>query len=101
MYTVYLYVFPRPETETIFLSATLRYIFVLRSKMVISLTNLQWTFKYTQILNEPVRVKINKLCSDQARHKPGCTVTKDGYRLEILDFESREIVLSLYRKQRR
>ena len=24
---------------------------------------------------------------NQARHKPGCTVTEDGYRLEILDLE--------------
>ena len=24
--------------------------------------------------------------SDQVRHKPGCTTTEDGWRLEILDF---------------
>ena len=28
----------------------------------------------------------------QVRHKPGCTTTKDGLRLEISDFESRGIV---------
>ena len=38
--------------------------------------------------------------SDQVRHKPGCTVTEDGYRLEISDLESRGIVLSKWRKQR-
>ena len=37
--------------------------------------------------------------SDQVRHKPGCTVTEDGYRLEILDLESRGTVLSEWRKQ--
>ena len=26
--------------------------------------------------------------SDQVRHKPGCTVTEDGLRLEILDLGS-------------
>ena len=33
--------------------------------------------------------------------KPGCTVTEDGQRLEILDLQSRGIVLSVKRKQRR
>ena len=31
--------------------------------------------------------------SDQVRHKPGCTATKDGMRLEISDLGSRGIVL--------
>ena len=44
---------------------------------------------------ELVREKTNNLGSDQARHKPGCTVTEDGYRLEILDLESRGTVLSM------
>ena len=39
--------------------------------------------------------------SDQVRHKSGCTTIEDGYRLEILDLESRWIVLSMWRKQRR
>ena len=39
--------------------------------------------------------KPNNLGSDQVRHKPGCTVTEDGKRLEILDLESRENVLSV------
>ena len=44
---------------------------------------------------EPVREKTNNMVSDQVRHKPGCTVTEDGKRLEILDLESRGIVLSV------
>ena len=45
-------------------------------------------------LNEPVRKKTNNLASNQVRHKLACTVTKDGERLEILDLESRGILLS-------
>ena len=41
---------------------------------------------------EPVPEKTNN-CSDQVQHKPACTVTEDGTRLEILDLESRGIVL--------
>ena len=33
--------------------------------------------------------------SDQARHKPGCTATEDGYNLEISYIGSRGIVLSV------
>ena len=33
--------------------------------------------------------------SDLVRHKPGCTVTDDGWRLEISDLGSRGIVLSM------
>ena len=33
--------------------------------------------------------------SDQVRHKPGCTATEDGLKLEILDLGSRGIVLSV------
>ena len=33
--------------------------------------------------------------SDQVAHKPGCTATEDGYRLEISDLGSRGIVLSM------
>ena len=33
--------------------------------------------------------------SDQVLHKPGCAATEDGERLDILDLESREIVLSM------
>ena len=39
--------------------------------------------------------KNNILVSDLVRHKPGCTATEDGKRLEISDLESRGIVLSL------
>ena len=33
--------------------------------------------------------------SEQARHKPGCTATEDGSRLEISDLGNRGIVLSV------
>ena len=33
--------------------------------------------------------------SDQVQHKPGCTVKEDDKRQEILDLESRGIVLSV------
>ena len=33
--------------------------------------------------------------SDQVPHKPGCTATEDGWRLEISDLDRREIVLSV------
>ena len=45
--------------------------------------------------------KTNVLVSDLVRHKPGCTATEDGYRLEFSDLESKEIALSILRKQRR
>ena len=43
---------------------------------------------------EPRREKTNILVSDLVPHKPGCTVTEDGQRLEISDLESRGIILS-------
>ena len=49
----------------------------------------------TFIYIDSVREKTNNLGSNQVQHKPGCAVTEDGYRLEILDLESRGIVLSL------
>ena len=36
-----------------------------------------------------MREKTNNLGSDQDRHRPGCTVSEDGWRLEILDSERR------------
>ena len=42
-----------------------------------------------------VKLKTNILVSDLVRHDPGCTATADGLRLEILDLESRGIVLSI------
>ena len=33
--------------------------------------------------------------SNQVQHKPGCTATEDGYRLEILDLGGRGMVLSM------
>ena len=44
---------------------------------------------------EHVREKTNNLGSVQVRHKSGCAVTEDGYRLEILYLSRREIVLSV------
>ena len=37
--------------------------------------------------------------SDQVRHKPGCTATEDGLRLEISDLGKIGIVLSLQQKK--
>ena len=48
-----------------------------------------------QTINEPVREKTNNLRSDQVRHKPACTVTEVGYKLEILDLRRRGIVQSM------
>ena len=45
--------------------------------------------------NEPRHEKTNVLVSDLVRHKPGCTATEDGLRLEISDLESIRIVLSI------
>ena len=45
--------------------------------------------------NELRLEKTNVLVSDLVRHKPGCTATEDGYRLEISDLESIGIVLSM------
>ena len=39
--------------------------------------------------------------SDKVQHKPGCTATEDGLRLEISDLGSRGIVLCMWQKQRR
>ena len=35
--------------------------------------------------------------SDQVRHRPGCTATEDGQRLEISDLDSNGSVLSMQR----
>ena len=49
--------------------------------------------KYTfcKAIFEPPRGKTNNVVSEQVRHKQGCTSTEDGWRLEILDLESRGI----------
>ena len=47
------------------------------------------------MLNEPRHEKTNILVSELVQHKPGCTATEDGQRLEISDLESRGIVLSM------
>ena len=53
------------------------------------------SFTAVIIINELRREKTNILVSDLCRHKLGCTTTKDGWRLEISDLESRGIVLSM------
>ena len=45
--------------------------------------------------DEPRHETTNNVVSEQVRHTPACTVTEDGYKLEILDLESRGIVLSV------
>ena len=45
--------------------------------------------------NELRHEKTNVLVSDLVRHKPGCTASEDGQRLDISDLESRGIVLSM------
>ena len=49
---------------------------------------------------EPLHEKIYNLGFHQVRHKPGCTVTDDGLKLEISDLKSRGLELSVQRKQR-
>ena len=56
-------------------------------------------FLMTQLIQkptyEPRHEKTKVLVYDLVRHKPGCIATEDGWRLEILDLESRGIVLSM------
>ena len=40
--------------------------------------------------------KNNNVVFEQVLHKPSCTSTEDGWRLEILDLESKGIVLSQF-----
>ena len=49
---------------------------------------------------ESVHENTNYLGFRPGTTQTSCTVTEDGYRLEILDLESRGIVLSVLRKQR-
>ena len=55
----------------------------------------QWKLKLILYIYEPRREITNVLVSDLVQHKPGCTATEDGQRLEISDLESRGIVLSM------
>ena len=52
-------------------------------------------------LFEPRHEKTNNVVSKHVQHQLVCTITEDGYKLEILDLESRGIILSMKRKQRR
>ena len=40
-------------------------------------------YVHVHFIYEPVREKTNNLGSDKVRHRPGCTVTEVGLRLEI------------------
>ena len=39
--------------------------------------------KQITLYNEPPRGKTNNVVSEQVRHKSGCTVTEEGWKLEI------------------
>ena len=41
-----------------------------------------------------MREKTSNLGYDQVRHKPACIVIEDGWKLEILDLDSKGFVLS-------
>ena len=45
--------------------------------------------------NEVRHEKTNNVVSEHVRHNPSCTSTEDGLKFEILDLESRGIVLSM------
>ena len=51
--------------------------------------------KTSDSLDEPRHEKPNKVVSEQVQHKPSCTSTEDGYRLEILYLKRRGNVLSM------
>ena len=42
-----------------------------------------------------------RMVSDQVQHKPDCTSTEESWKLETLNNSKGEIVLSVWRKQRR
>ena len=82
---------------------------VLKHLMIgLSTENHKFHIPFSKFIKSPEHIylscvmrKPNILVSDLVRHKPGCTATEDGLRLENLDVESRRIVLSMQRKQRR
>ena len=68
---------------------------LLCSDLVDAQADLSHCCAHSKLLFEPHHEKTKVLVSDLVRHKPGCTATEDGLRLEILDLESRGIVLSM------
>ena len=42
--------------------------------------------------NEPRHEKFNVLVSDLVRHKPGCTATEDGLRLDFSDLLTMKLI---------
>ena len=56
------------------------------NKQVNKTDNINYCFsKNHDSTNEPRHEKTNNVVSEQLGHKPSCTSTEDGYRLEILD----------------
>ena len=47
------------------------------------------------MLHITINEKTNNVVSEQVQYKLSCTSIEDGWRLEILDSESRGIVLSV------
>ena len=54
----------------------------------------------TVYISEPSREKTNNVDFKQVRHKLVCIVTEYGWKLEIIDLESRGTVLSVQQKQK-
>ena len=64
--------------------------------------SVMWVYDpYSIKWNEPRREKTGLRVSDQVQHKPGCTVSEAGQKLEISDIRRRGNILSVLRKQRR
>ena len=66
---------------------------VASSNLIISLISVYKAIEMLQHLSLVVRKPVFEV-SDQVPHKPGCTATEDGQRLEISDLGSRGIILS-------
>ena len=55
----------------------------------------KWTSLSALLIYMIHNMRTNNVVSEQIRQTPSCTSTEDGKRLEILDLESRGIVLSV------
>ena len=54
-----------------------------------------FSIEVAHLKTEPSHKKTNNLGPSQVRHKPACTVTEAGQKLEFLDLRRRVIVPSL------
>ena len=66
------------------------------NKFTIFITNMSVGSKYTEELlkiNKSPHEKTNNVVSERVRHKPTCSASRDCYKLEILDLDSRGIEL--------